>query len=93
MEHIGRQCTVCSLCHRNRLAIIERLKLGNQVDILIDQIADPVDDPSPLGWADPSPRAVVECPFGSSYRRVDVGFVTFGHTSNHFIGRGIVNIE
>ena len=48
MEQVRGQWHVRSLGYRERLAVVQRLELGQLIDVLEDQITDPPDHAPPL---------------------------------------------
>ena len=72
VEQVGGQRHVSRLRHGERLAVVQRLELGELVGVLEDQVADPPDDPAALGRGHPAPRAVLERPARRPHRAVDV---------------------
>jgi hypothetical protein len=61
--------------------------------VLEDEVADPPDDPAPLGWGHPAPRAVLEGPAGRAYRPVDVLGVSLSDPGQRVAGRWVGGVE
>ena len=62
VEQVGGQRHVGRLSHRERLAVVQGLQLGQLFDVLEDQVADPPDDPAAIGGGHAAPGTVFEGP-------------------------------
>ena len=86
MEQVRRQRHVRAARHGDRLAVVERLELGQLVGVLEDEVADLPDEPAPVGRGHPAPRAVVEGLAGRAHGPVDVFRVPLGHVGEGLSG-------
>ena len=93
VEQVRGQRHVRGLRHGERLAVVQRLELGQLVGVLEDQVADPPDDPSPLGRGHPAPRALLERPARRPHRPVDVLGIALGDPGERLAGRGVGRLE
>jgi hypothetical protein len=71
-EQLGGQRHVRGPGHGERLAVVECLELGELLQVLVDEIADPPHDPAPFRWRHTAPRTVFEGPSGGTNGQVDV---------------------
>jgi hypothetical protein len=89
VEHVGGQRHVSRLRYDEGLPVVQRLELGELVQVLQDQIADPPDDAAPLGWGHPAPRAFLERSARGLHGPVDVLGFPFGNLSEGLACRGV----
>ena len=93
VEHVRGQRHVGRLGHRERLAVVQRLQLGQLIQVLQDQVADPPDNPAPLRRGHPAPRAPIERGARRPYCPVDVLGVPLGHPGEGLARRRVGGLE
>ena len=93
VEQVRGQRHVRRLRHADRLAVVQRLELGQLVGVLEDQVADPPDDPAALRRAHPAPRALVERAARGPHSPVDVLGIALGDPGERLPGRGVGGLE
>jgi hypothetical protein len=76
---------------RHRLAVVERLELGELVGVLLEQVAEPPDEARAIARQDARPRTALEGPAGGGDRRVDIGFVPGWYMADDLFGCGILD--
>jgi hypothetical protein len=93
MEQIRRQRHVRTTRHGDRLAVVERLQLGELIGVLEDEVTDLPDEPAPVGRGHVAPRAVFEGLAGRAHGPVDVFGVPLGYVGERLSGRGVGSRE
>ena len=93
MEHVRRQLDVGDARDPHRLAVVDRLDLGQLVRVLEDDVADPPDDPPAVRRGHPAPLGVLECPAGRGNREVDVFGVATGDVRDDLAKRRVENLK
>ncbi len=92
MEQVGRQRHVRGPRDGERLAVVQRLELGQLIGVLEDQVPDPPDEAAALRRGHRAPRAL-EGLAGRPYRTVDVLDVTLGDPGEGLAGRRVGRLE
>ena len=92
-EHVDRQRQIGDARHRIGLAVVDRFKLGQFLQVALDQIGDAPQHAATLRRADPRPAPFVECAAGSGNRAIDICLVGLRHVGDHAAGGGIVDRE
>ena len=93
VEQVRGQRHVRGLGHGERLAVVQRLELGELVLVLEDEVTDAPDDPAPVRRGHPAPRAGLEGRAGRADGPVDVLRVSFGDPGQGLAGRRVGRLE
>jgi hypothetical protein len=93
VEQVRGQRHISSPRDRDRLAVIQRLQLGQLVGVIQDQVTDPPDDPAALGRGQSAPRPVIEGSARGADRPVDVLGVALGDAGERLAGGRIRRLE
>ncbi len=93
VKQVGGQRNVGSLRDDEGLAVIHRLQLGELLDVLQDEVANPPDDAPSLRRRHPAPRPVIECLTCSPDGAVDILGVAFSDPGESFAGRWVGCLE
>ena len=86
-----RQVGVAALA--DRLAVVERLQLGQLVDVLLDQVGELVHQAAAVAGVHLAPGAGVERLAGGLDRQVDIGGIPLGDLGDDFLGRRVDRLE
>ena len=77
----------------NRLAIVERLKGGEFILVLFDEVGQAVEDTAAFRRAHAPPRSRIEGPARGGHGKVDVGLVAFGNIADLFTSRRVDRLK
>jgi ParB family chromosome partitioning protein len=93
VEQVRRQRHVGGERDADRLAVVERLQLGELLGILENEVADLPDEPASFRGCHAAPRAAVECLAGGADGAVDVFGVSLGYVGEGFPGSRVRGLE
>ena len=93
VEQVRRQRHVRAARHADRLAVVERLELGELLGVLEDEVADLPDEAASLGRRHAAPRAAFEGVTRGADRPVDVFGISLGHVGEGLPGGRVGGLE
>ena len=92
-EHGDRAADIVAARIGDRLAIVERLDLGELVGVLFKEVAQAPDELGAVGGRDARPGAGFKRLARRLHRKVDVGFVSGRDVRDDFLRRRILDLE
>src|SRR5262249_38255627 len=92
-EHVDRALHVALARVRHRLAVVERFQLGELVGMLLEQVAEPPDQPRAVTGRHARPRTILEGAPCRGDSQIDIGLLAGRHVRDDLLSGRVLDGE